>query len=157
MGKEEKETKPYFGVVSFERRRHPRFLLDLPVEYWQINNSKSRLSHTINVSEGGLLIYLSEQIEIGHNLRMKLFFGSAPDLNCIEALVQVVWKDIHLGQDGNYRVGVNFVDISPDDLGKLKNFLDTLMNLKTPSELKIPSKLASILANSSTPNPLKPK
>jgi hypothetical protein len=35
--------------------------------------------------------------------------------------------DIHLGKDwGDYRVGVKFLDISPDDLSKLKDFLRSL-------------------------------
>jgi len=33
MEKEEKETKSRFGFVHFARRRHPRFSLDLPIEY----------------------------------------------------------------------------------------------------------------------------
>jgi c-di-GMP-binding flagellar brake protein YcgR len=118
--------------TDFERRRHPRFPVGLPIEYWQIHKSKSRPARTIDVSEGGLLIHLSEQLEIGQKLRLNLFSDSGPDLNPIEALVQVVWKDIHLGEGGDYRTGVKFVDISWKDKDELKNFLNTLMNLKAP-------------------------
>jgi len=156
MEKEEKETKSRFGLANFERRKHPRFSVDLPVEYWQTNNLKSRASRTINVSEGGLLLHLSEELEIGQNFRLKLSIDSGPGLNSIEALVQVLWKDTSLGKDGDHRIGVKFVDISPGDMDKLKNFLNTLMNLKTPS-LETISGFASILTNFSTPNPLKPK
>jgi c-di-GMP-binding flagellar brake protein YcgR len=135
MGKEERETEPRFGLASFEKRKHPRFSVDLPVEYWQINKSKSRPGRMIDVSEGGLLLHLSEPLEIGQNLGLNLFIDIGPDLDSIEALVQVevVWKDIYLGKDGDYRIGVRFVDISAEDLDKLKNFLNTPMNLKTPS------------------------
>jgi hypothetical protein len=71
--------------------------------------------------------------------------------------VQVVWKDIHVGKDGDFRTGVKFVDISAEDMDKLKSFLNGLINLQAPSELKIPPKFVPILANFSTPNPLKPK
>jgi hypothetical protein len=48
-------------------------------------------------------------------------------LNIIEILTEVVWEDIHLEKGwGDYRFGVRFVDISPDDLNKLKNFLKGL-------------------------------
>jgi len=157
MEKDERETKPHFGVANFEKRKHPRFSIDLPVEYWLINNPKSRPSHTLNVSEGGLLVHFSEPPEIGQDLRLKLFIDSGPDLNSVEAIVQVVWKEIPLGKDGDYRAGVKFVDISAEDMDKLKNFLNTLINIKTPSEFRIPSKFASMVADFSTPKPPKPK
>ena len=119
--------------IDSERRRHPRFPVAFPIEYWKTNDLKSRPSRALNVSEGGLLIHLSEQLEIGQKLRLNLFTGSRRDLNPIEALVQVVWKDIHLGEEGDYRTGVKFVDISWRDMDELKNFLNTLMNLK-PSQ-----------------------
>jgi c-di-GMP-binding flagellar brake protein YcgR len=134
MGKEERETEPPFGLADFERRRHPRFPVDLPIEYWQINKSKSRPGRMIDVSEGGLLLHLSEPLEIGQTLGLNLFIDTGPDLDSIEALVrvEVVWKDIYLGKDGDFRIGVKFVDISAEDVDKLKNFLNTQMNLKTP-------------------------
>jgi c-di-GMP-binding flagellar brake protein YcgR len=157
MGKEERETEPRFGTANFERRRHPRFVVDLPIEYWKVNHLKSCPSRAANVCEGGLLVHLSEQPEIGQNLRLNLFVDAGPDLNCIEALVQVVWKDLHLGKEGDYRTGVKFVDISENDLDALRRFLKNLMNLKSPSELKIPSRLASTLTNFSGPNRHKQK
>jgi len=82
----------------------------------------------IDVSEGGLLLHLSEPMEIGQVFGLTLFITSSHDLDAIEALVQVqvVWKDTPVGKDGDYRVGVKFIDISPEDMDKLKNFLNTL-------------------------------
>jgi hypothetical protein len=76
--------------------------------------------------KGGLL-YLPEEMEIGQHLSLKLFFSSGSELNTIKTLVQVVWMDIHLGEDReDYRAGVKFVDISPEDLEKLRDFLRSL-------------------------------
>ena len=123
----EKETKPRIGIVNLERRSHPRFTVDLPIEYYQTNSPLSHTGRAINVSEGGLLVYLPENIEIGQHLRMKLFFSLGSGLNTIEILAEIVWKDIHLERDwGDYRSGVRFIDISSDDLNRLKNFLRTL-------------------------------
>ena len=152
MGKEEKEIEPRFAMVNFERRRHPRFVVNLPIEYWKIRNFKSCPSRCTSVSEGGLLVLLSEQLEIGQNLRLNLFIDAGPDLNAIEAVVEIVWKDIHVGKDGEYRTGVKFLNISAEDMDELKSFLDSLANLKSPSEIIIPSKLASTLTNFSGPN-----
>jgi c-di-GMP-binding flagellar brake protein YcgR len=81
----------------------------------------------MNTSEGGLLIYLPEQIKIGQHLKIKLFLSFGVDLNIIEILTEVVWENIHLEKGwGDYRFGVRLVDISPEDLNKLKNFLGSL-------------------------------
>ena len=73
------------------------------------------------------MVYLPEQMEIGQHLKLKLFFTSGSEMNTIETLVEVVWIDIHLGKDlGDYRTGVRFVDISPEDVTKLNNFLRSL-------------------------------
>ena len=124
---EKKETKPRYGIVNFERRKYPRFDIDLPLEYYR-ENSEMRLPGRIhNASEGGLLIYLPEKIAIGEGLWIKLFFPSGQDLNAVEMFVQVVWTDIHLGEEGeDYRTGVRFVDIASGDLVRLKMFLKSL-------------------------------
>ena len=150
MGKEEKELPPRFGTVNFERRKHPRFVVDLPVEYWKVDHSKSYPSRATNVCEGGLLLHLSEQLEIGQNLRLNLFVDAGSDLTCLEALVQVVWKDFRLGKDGDCRTGVKFVDISNQDLETLTRFLKNLMNLESPSTIKLSSRLAATMTNFST-------
>ena len=126
MRKEEKETKTRYGTVNFEKRKHPRFSVDLPVEYSQSDLFVDH-GHAINASEGGLLLYLPEQMEIGNPLRLKLFFTMGSELNTIETVVEVVWVDMHLRKDwGDYRTGVRFVEISTEDMGKLKNFLRSL-------------------------------
>jgi c-di-GMP-binding flagellar brake protein YcgR len=124
---EEKERKFHYGIVNFERRKHPRFNIDLPIEYSLVPSPSSRPGRALNVSEGGLLVYLSEKAEINQFLRLKLFFPSGSELNGVELIAEVVWRDIHLGKDwGDYRCGLRFVDISPEDLNKLKRFLKSL-------------------------------
>jgi c-di-GMP-binding flagellar brake protein YcgR len=124
---EKQETKSHVGVANLERRRHPRFSIDLPIEYHLIPSSLSHTGRALNASEGGLLVYLSQQIEIGQHLKIKLFFASGSHLNSIEVLTEVVWVDIHLGKDwGDYRCGVKFMEISPEDLDRLKIFLRNL-------------------------------
>jgi c-di-GMP-binding flagellar brake protein YcgR len=142
MEKEEREREPSWGVVDFERRKHPRFSVALPIEYWPMDKSRSRHGQTIDVSEDGALLHLSEMMEIGQVLRLKLFMISGPDIASIEALVQVgvVWQDIYLGKEGDYRVGVKFVEISPQNVDQLKKFLNNL-EFKMPEELKFPPNL----------------
>jgi c-di-GMP-binding flagellar brake protein YcgR len=124
---EEKERKLHYGIVNFERRKHPRFNIDLPIEYSLISSAMSHSGRAFNVSEGGLLVYLSEKMEISQCLQLKLFFPSGREVNGVEVIAEVVWRDIHLGKDwGDYRCGLRIVDISPEGLNKLKRFLKSL-------------------------------
>lgn len=125
MKKEEKE-KPRYGLLNFERRKHPRFNVDFPIEYGRTDLFVKR-GDAANASEGGLLLYLPEEMEIGEHLSLKLFFPSDDKLESIHLLVEVAWIDIHLGKERrDYRTGVKVVDISLEDLDKLKNFLKNL-------------------------------
>ena len=126
MEKGEKE-KTRYGTVNFEKRKHPRFNVDLPVEYGRTELSIQH-GRAFNMSEGGLLLYLPEQIEIGQHLALKLFLPSGSKLQTTEILVQVVWVDMRLENEwGDYRTGVRFADISLDDLNDLRNFLRNLL------------------------------
>jgi c-di-GMP-binding flagellar brake protein YcgR len=123
----EKERKVHYGIVNFERRKYPRFNIDLPIEYSLLPSPVSHAGRALNASEGGLLVYLSEKVEINQLLQLKLFFPSGSELNGVELIAEVVWMDIHLGRDwGDYRCGVRFVDVSPESLNRLKRFLRNL-------------------------------
>jgi hypothetical protein len=134
--KEEVNEKSRLGIARFEReaslkekmekRMYPRFLLNLPIEYSHLDSPISYSSHTINVSEGGLMIYLSERLEAGQHLNLKIFCSSDSSLLAIETMAQVMWADAHLGKDGNYRHGVKFVGMKTEDLENFKDFLDSL-------------------------------
>ena len=127
MEKEEKGTSPRVGIVNLERRGHPRFAIDLPIEYYQVNSPFGTTGRAMNASDGGLMVYLPEKVEIGQHLQLKLFFISGPDLNTIEMLTEVVWMDIHLGKGwGDYRFGVRFIDVSSEHWNKLQMFLKSL-------------------------------
>jgi c-di-GMP-binding flagellar brake protein YcgR len=127
METKEEERKSHIGIVNFERRTHPRFNIDLPIEYQLLHSSTIHEGRALNASEGGLLVYFSEKIDIGQLLKVKLFFAMGSKLNSIEMVMEVVWQDLHLGKDwGDYRTGMKFVDIPPESLNQLKNFLRSL-------------------------------
>ena len=127
MKNREKEIKPRYGTVNFERRKYPRFNVNLPIEYYRIDSSIGHTGKALNISEGGLLIYFPEQMDMGQYIRLKLFLSLGSELNPIEVLAEVVWMDIHLDKGlRDYRCGINFIDISPGDMTKLKSFLRNL-------------------------------
>jgi c-di-GMP-binding flagellar brake protein YcgR len=137
MSEKGKESKPQYGIVNFERRRSPRFSVDLPIEYSRVDFSRKNNGRTGNASDGGLMLFLGEPVEVGVDLRIKVFFPSEPKLDSIEVQAQVVWTEMAFGKEKDHRCGVRFMDISSEDLSKLKNFLDRLSTIR-PS-FRIPS------------------
>jgi hypothetical protein len=120
----EKDIRPRNEVIDLEKRRYPRFDIHLPIEYCQI---KSSITHTDNISEGGLLIYFPEDADVNQYLKLKLFFSLGSELDKIKMLAEVVWTGNPLSKDREYHLyGVKVVDISPEDDTKLKNFLRSL-------------------------------
>ena len=127
MKTEGKEAKPRYGIANFERRTYRRFPISLPIEYYRADSPINQSGQTLDASEGGLQVLFPEQMEIGQNLKLKLFFSSGSELNTIETLAEVVWINTQLGEDEqHYRSGVRFINISPEDVTKLKNFSTSL-------------------------------
>jgi len=126
---EKEEDKPRIGIVNIERRKYPRFSIDLPVEYHLIQSSDIRIGRALNASEGGVLVYLPQKMKIGQHLSLKLFFHDGSIMNTIELIGEVMWIDIHLETNwGDYRTGLKLIDISPEDLKRLKDFILSLTN-----------------------------
>lgn len=124
---EKKESKPRYGIARLDRRRHRRFTVNLPIEYYRVDSPINQTGQALNASEGGLQILFPEKIEVGQNLKLSLFFSSDSELTIIQMVVEVVWVNTQLGEDEkHFRSGVRVVDVSPEDMAKLKNFLECL-------------------------------
>jgi len=115
------------ALTASEKRKHPRFDVDLPIKYGR-TNLLFKYARAVNASQGGLLLRLPEEMGIGQRLALKLFFPFQSELNTVKVSVQVVWIDIHMRKDWawDYQTGVRFVDISVEDMAILKNFLVTV-------------------------------
>ena len=95
----------------------------LPVEYYRANSPANRIGHSIDASEGGLQMLFPEQVEVGQNLSVKVFFSTESGLNTIEMVVEVVWINSQPAEgEKHYRTGVKFASISPENMTKLKEF-----------------------------------
>jgi len=124
METEEQKNQLRHGTVNFEKRKHPRFSVHLPLECYKLGSPVKHDGKAMNASEGGLLLYSSEPLQIAQYLRLKLFLPSSPTVNAIETIAEVAWIDVHFDEDReDYRSGVRFFEISPKDKSKLKMFL----------------------------------
>lgn len=124
----ENKIKHRYGIVNFERRKYPRFSIDLPIEYYRPESSIAHPGRTDNVSEGGLLIYLPEKVEVGEHLKLRLFFASISEsLHTMEVMAEVAWVRSETSKiPGDHPCGVKLIDIDPTDMNKLKGFLKSL-------------------------------
>jgi len=133
MEKEE-ETNPLFPpVVNTDRRRHSRFSIHLRIEYRRTTDAKSHTGKVLDISESGLLLHLFERMEVGQDLKLKMYIGSGFS-KFIEPVVRVVWRQFKKG--AGYRIGARFIHIPLEGKVKLEIFLRQLMKLKTPSRNK---------------------
>jgi hypothetical protein len=121
MANRGREIKHHFGVAKIEERKHPRLLLNLPVEYYLAESDIRGTGHTGNASEGGLILYLRKHFRVGDLLKLKLFFSSGAGMNSVEFLSQVMWMEKL--ENKEYRCGLKFVGISPKDMENFNSFL----------------------------------
>ena len=112
-----------------ERRSHPRFMIDLPLEYRDMEGSCLRGGMVVNVSEGGLLIETVRDIPVGTELNITVLFPQRFELADFKVVAKIVRKEAYWKEDwkGNqywegYRYGLEFIQISEEDGWKL-NFL----------------------------------
>jgi c-di-GMP-binding flagellar brake protein YcgR len=128
------------GVVSIEKRRFPRFHVDLPMKYSEMKVRKKQGGIAHDASEGGILVHLQDEFPIGTKLKIEVFFSHGFRLTPIKAEAEIVWVDIRGPEDwGEYKYGLKFINIGKDDFSKLKWLLDSLATLdyKTMSRRKL--------------------
>ncbi len=117
--------------AAAERRRYPRFDVDLPIKYTRtkVYFKYGKYGRVVNASEGGLLAHLPEEPEVGQRLSLQLFLSSQAELDILEASVRVIWTSMHVRKDlgWDYRTGLSFVGISPDHRTRIKDYLAGLL------------------------------
>jgi c-di-GMP-binding flagellar brake protein YcgR len=112
------------GVLAIEKRRHPRFSVELPLDYSRVNGRETLGGMVANASEGGLLAYLPERIEIGALLKIEIFYVKGLELDTIKAVVKVVWSDLAARESwGEHRYGLQFENINEKDFNRLATLL----------------------------------
>jgi c-di-GMP-binding flagellar brake protein YcgR len=124
--KREIRPKSKEGIFIVERRKHPRFSLELPLDY-AIESMDRHGGIAANASKGGLLVYLPEAIVVGSSLRIDILFAKGSELNTIGGTAKVVWSDLAPKEIwGEYRYGLEFQSFHKGDLQKLKKLLKEL-------------------------------
>ena len=109
-----------------ERRKYPRAILDLPVEYRVMNVPFEHGGLVVNASEMGLLINSVKDLLVGSKLNIAVLFPKGFQLTNFEASAEVIWKDYHQEEEWEgYRYGLKFTEILEEDRRKLKHLLSS--------------------------------
>jgi len=112
---------------NHERRRYPRSLMDLPLEYRVINAPYAHGGIVVNGSEEGFLIYSVKDMPIGTKLNLVVLFPKGFELTNFEVVAEVVRKDLHWEEDWEgFEYGLKFLQIFEEDREKLKQLLSGL-------------------------------
>ena len=124
------------GIFIVERRKDPRFTLELPMDY-SIESVDRYGGVAANASRGGLLVYLPEAIVVGTSLKIEILFAKGSELNSVRAIAKVVWSDLAPREIwGEYRYGLEFQSFQEGDLQKLKRLLKEVGETKSRQKEK---------------------
>ena len=109
-----------------ERRKHPRSLVDLPVEYRIKDLPHAHGGLVVNASEEGLLIHSVRDMPLGLKLNIAVLFLRGYELADFEVTAEIIWRDFHLyNQSEGYQYGLKIIQISEEDHWKLKQLLNS--------------------------------
>jgi hypothetical protein len=109
-----------------EKRSHPRFVIDSPLEFREMGDSRLRGGIVIDVSEGGLLMEAVRDIPVGTELNVTVLFPKGFELANFKVVAKIVWKKPYWKEDskGNrywegYQYGLKFIQVLEENRWKL--------------------------------------
>ncbi|MDD5495549.1 MAG: PilZ domain-containing protein [Candidatus Omnitrophica bacterium] len=130
-----KKTVPHAKLEEYwdgkERRRHFRFHKELVLEYKLLKNPHSNKNcRTINISEGGLKLYLDDKLLKGTIMQIEIEIPEAKLHGEIEG--EVVWTEDADSKDGSgkrfFYSGIKFLRIEEPFRTKLGNYIRSLVS-----------------------------
>jgi c-di-GMP-binding flagellar brake protein YcgR len=111
------------GIFIAERRKHPRYNVELPLDY-SLENRDHYGGVAANASKGGVVAYLPVAIAVGTSLDIEIIFADEFQLNSIRARAKVVWSNLAPKVVwGEYRYGLEFEKFREGDGQKLRILL----------------------------------
>ncbi len=122
---------------DFDRRKHPRYLVEIPLDYTGVDEERVSTGLTANASEGGIMTFIGERVDVGTVLNLTLFFRLGFTFTAMETRSVIVWRD-DLWREylDNYKYGMRFLKVKSRELEKLR---ELLRNSEPQETLYIPT------------------
>jgi len=112
------------GILAIEKRKHPRYNVELPLDYSRTDGKEIYGGIVANASEGGILVYLPERMEVGAFLKIEIIYVNGLELNTVQAIAKVVWQDLATKENlGEHRYGLQFQQIDEENFNRLSGLL----------------------------------
>ena len=107
-----------------ERRKVPRIIMDLPIEFRIPNIRRAHGALSINLSKTGLLIQSVSNLPVGTKLSLVVFFHRGFELKDLKVSAEIVWKEI-CWKEGwkGFEYGLRFTEVEGEELLKLHQLL----------------------------------
>ncbi len=113
-----------------EKRKAPRYTIELPTEYWEADNA-CRAGLVCNVSKKGLCIYSVHDMSVGKDLDIRVFFPNEYEFDGLRVGTKIVWKDGRFESNWKgYQYGLQFVRIPAEDAWKLFYIINSHLKLE---------------------------
>jgi hypothetical protein len=114
------------SFTTKEKRKHPRFTIDLPAEYRDMVDPRLRGAIVVNASEGGFLIETVSDIPVGAELNISVLYPKGYELVDLRVVAKIVWKEPNWKENWKvgrkwkeYQYGLKFIQVSDEDRSKL--------------------------------------
>lgn len=114
------------GIVLFESRKFPREYIEIPLSY-SIRDGEDYPDQVEDPIEGGILIYIKDDLDIGTKLDIEILSPEYFGLESIKATAEIVWTQIRGTNDEEEReYGLKFIAMDGDNVLRLKELLKYL-------------------------------
>ncbi len=104
------------------KRRYRRYAQKFPIAYFLPDINVGRPAYSLDVSEEGLSVDLPEKLEVGQNLKLKLFHTALR--STIEIIADIVWIKLPFAKGEMYRSGMSITKMSVENGRKWKALLE---------------------------------
>ncbi len=109
-----------------DRRKSPRIMVDLPLEYRTQDFPALHGGHAVNASETGIQIRSTRDLPVGERLNIMVLFPCAFELANFEVLAEIVWRRPQWTASWQgFQYGLKFVHLENKDFLKLQQILET--------------------------------
>ena len=118
-----------------DRRKYPRVLLDLPLEYRTEFDCHPRGGIVIDASEIGFLIHSTENMLLRTQLKIAVLYPCEYCLAKLDVYAEIVWKKFD-NRGKRYLYGLRFNAIHAEDQSKLKGLLRGNSEPPPPTQIR---------------------
>lgn len=130
-----RETPREKEASTVEKRRFPRLPVELPLDYARTGKKAEFGGIVKNASEGGILVYLPEKMDVGEMLKVDIYFPKGLELQTIKGLAKIVWADLATKETWReHRYGLKFHALPHKTLQKLKSLLNEVKETQSLSD-----------------------